>query len=198
MSTGRTPRATPGSTPDQKLSQQKADCSTPRDPSSAAIGSLVGELERIIGALEQHVGEMNYAGTDEFNAGTFSRHPFNDNACDVLHDLADRAQQLSDDLYSIEQERQSYAAMSKQQQLARTEELQQITKDAQADQARRSAWQQGASVREAAWAAMPPEVTASGRYPSSVSRCANCGGRVETVNGVRRCWSCFRRGQDGR
>jgi len=197
MSTGGTPPAAARSTPSPSLSP-KANPSTRTDPSPAAIGSLVCHLERTVSALEKHVSAMNYPGTDEFNAHTFAGHPFDDNAYQVLRDLAERVQQLSDDLYSAEQERRSYAALSPRQQMARTGELEQMTKDGRADQAKQAEWQQGASARETAWADMPPELTAPGRHHHSVSRCANCGGRVETIDGVHRCWACFRRGQDGR
>lgn len=197
MSTRRTPPAAARSTPPEKLSP-KPNPSPPSKPSSAAIGSLVCDLEGTIGALEKHVSDMNYPGTDEFNAHTFPRHAFDDNAYQVVHDLAERVQQLSDDLYSAEQERRGYAALTAQQQKARTAELEQVTKDTQADQAKQAEWQEGASAREAAWAALPPELTAPGRYHHSGGRCPNCGGRVETINGIHRCWACFRRGQDGR
>ncbi|HUB58060.1 MAG TPA: hypothetical protein VMB04_23200, partial [Mycobacterium sp.] len=105
---------------------------------------------------------------------------------------------LGNDLYSAEQERRSYAALSPEQQTSRTQELEQATEEAQAKQRTRAEWQQGAVDRETAWAAMPPESTAPGRYHDSVKRCAKCGGRVETINGIRRCWVCFRRSQNGR
>jgi hypothetical protein len=165
------------------------------DPSAPGIGSLVCDLQRTINVLEEHVSDMNYAGTDEFNAQAFPGHPFDDNVYHVLHDLADRVQQLSDDLYSAAQERRSYAGLSPQQQKARTDELEQETTAAQADQAQREEWQQGASARERAWAALPPELTAPGRYERSGGRCATCGGRIETINDIHRCWACFRRDQ---
>lgn len=195
MSTRKTPPAKARSTPAPKLSPNP---SAPGDPSSAAIGSLVCDLQRTINVLEKHVSDMNYPGTDEFNAQTFPRHPFDDNAHQVLHDLAVRVQQLSDDLYSAEQERRSYAALTPQQQMARTEELEQETKDAQADQVKQEEWQQGTQARERAWALLPPELTAPGRYDHSGGRCGTCGGRIETINGIHRCWACFRRDQGGR
>jgi hypothetical protein len=197
VSTRRT--ASPAARPTQPpQTSAKAIPSAPSDPASAAIGSLVGDLEKTVSALEKHTADMNYPGTDEFNAHTFPRHPFDDRAYQVLHDLAERLQQLSNDLYSAEQERRTYDALTPQQQAARTQELEQITEDAQADQTKQTEWQQGASARETAWAALPPELTAPGHCDESVSRCAKCGGRVETINGVHRCWRCFRRNQDGR
>jgi hypothetical protein len=41
----------------------------------------------------------------------------------------------------------------------------------------RGQWQQGASARERAWAVLPPELTAPGRYDRSGGRCSFCGGR---------------------
>jgi hypothetical protein len=155
-------------------------------------------LAIIISALEKHVADMNYCGTDEFNVHTFSRHPFDNCLYQILYDLAERVQQLGNDLYSAEQERRSYASLTPEQQTARTEELEQETKEAQAEQRTRVKWQYGAAARETAWAALPPESTAPGRCDESVKRCAKCGGRVDTINGIRRCWTCFRRGQDGR
>lgn len=197
MSTRSKPPAATRSTPVPRPSP-KANPSTPSDPSPVAIGSLLGDLERTISALEKHVSAMNYPGTDEFNAHTFARHPFDDNAYEALHDLADRVQQLSDDLYSAAHERRSYGALTPQQQVARTEELEQVAEDAGADQSKQAEWQQGASAREKAWGALPPESTAPGRYQHVVSRCEKCGGRVETINGIHRCWACFRDSQDGR
>jgi ADP-ribosylglycohydrolase len=159
---------------------------------------LIGDLAATISALETHVAEMNYAGTDDFNAHTFASHRFQNGAYRVLHDLAHRVQQLSNDLDSAEQERRSYAALSPRQQTARTQQLEQATQDAEADQRSRAHWQQGATARETAWAALPPQSTAPGRYQESVKRCANCGGRVDTINGIRRCWDCYRRSQNGR
>lgn len=115
-----------------------ANPATPADPSSVAIGSLVCDLETTIGALEKHVSDMNYPGTDEFNAHTFPTHPFDDNAYQELVHLAARVHQLSNDLYSAEQERRSYAALTPEQQTARTEELEQITKDAQVDRSQQA------------------------------------------------------------
>ena len=197
MSTRKSPPRAGRSTPSLRPSPKEKP-SRPSDTPSATIGSLVCDLERNINSLEKHVSDMNYLGTDEFDAHTFPRHPFDDNAYQGLHDLAERVQQLSDDLYSAEQERRSYGALTPQQQIARTEELEQLTADAQAEQGHQVEWQQGASARERAWAASPPELTAPGRYHDSVSRCGNCGGSVKTINGIRRCWACFRRGQNGR
>lgn len=171
--------------------------SPPSDPPSAAIGSLVGDLENTVSTLEKHIVDMNYSGTDEFNVHTFPRHPFDDGTYQILHDLTERLEQLSNDLYSSEQERRTYGALTPQQQAARTQELEQMTEDAQADQTKQTEWQQGASARETAWAALPRELTAPGRCHESVNRCAKCGGRVKTINGIHRCWPCFRRNQDG-
>lgn len=196
MSTKSTPstatrRAPPQSSPNPKVS-------APREPASVAIGSLVCDLAMIISALEKHVVGMNYPSTDEFNAHTFARHPFDNGTYQILYDLAERVQQLGNDLYSTEEERQSYAALTPAQQTERTQELEQAAEDAKAEQRTRAKWQQGAAARETAWAALPPESTAPGRCNESVKRCAKCGGRVDTINGIRRCWDCFRRGQDGR
>jgi hypothetical protein len=152
----------------------------------------------IISALEKHVADMSYRGTDEFNAHTFPRHPFDSGTYQTIYDVAERVQQLGNDLYSAEQERRSYASLTTEQQTERTQDLEQATEDAQAEQRTRAQWQQGATARETAWAALPPESTAPGRCNESVKRCAKCGGRVDTINGIRRCWACFRRDQDGR
>ena len=195
-STSNTPSAAIRPTPPEP--SPKADASATGEPAPVAIKSMVCDLATIIAALEKHVADMNYPGTDEFNVHTFPGHPFDDGVYQVLHDLAERVQQLSNDLYSTEQERRSYAALTRQQQTARTLELEQATEDAKADQRTRADWQQGASARETAWAALPPESTAPGRYHEPIKRCAKCGGGVDTVNGIHRCWDCFRRGQDGR
>jgi hypothetical protein len=175
-----------------------ANAAGPAQPGRAGIGTLVCDLATTLNALEKHMADMNYGGTDEFNAHTFSGHPFDNGVYQVLYDLAERVQQLGNDLYSAEQERQSYAALTAAQQTVRTQELEQATQDAQAEQRTDAKRQQGAAARETAWAALPPASTAPGRCDESVNNCANCGGRVETINGIRRCWACFRRGQDGR
>jgi len=172
--------------------------SAPADLAPATIGSLVCDLAMIIGTLEKHIGDMNYPDTDEFNAHTIRNHPFESGTYQILYELAERVHRLGNDLYSAEQERRSYAALSPEQQTSRTQELEQATEEAQAKQRTRAEWQQGAVDRETAWAAMPPESTAPGRYHESVKRCAKCGGRVETIDGIRRCWVCFRRSQNGR
>jgi hypothetical protein len=166
-------------------------------PVAATIGSLISESDRITSELEKHTADMNYPGTDEFNAHTFPRHPFDDSAYEVLHDLAERMEQVSNDLYSAEEERQSYAALTPQQKTARTQELEEIAEDAEASAGRETEWERGGAARETAWAALPPELTAPGRCHESVKRCGQCGGRVETINGIHRCWACFRRSQDG-
>ncbi len=174
------------------------DASARGDPAPAAIGSLVCDLAMIISALEKHVADMNYRGTDEFNAHTIRRHPFESGTYQILYELAERVQQLGNDLHSTEQERRNYAALTLEEQTSRTQELEQATEDAKAEQRTRAEWQQGAVARETAWAALPPESTAPGRYHELVKRCAKCGGRVDTIDGIRRCWVCFRRGQNGR
>ena len=192
VSTENTPSAATRATP------PKPSAAPPSDPAPAAIGSLVCDLAMIVSALEKHVADMNYPGTDEFNARTIRRHPFESGTYQSLYELAERVQQLGNDLYSTEQERLSYATLTPAQQTSRTQELEQATEDAEAEQRTRAAWRRDAVGREAAWAALPPESTAPGRYHESVKRCAKCGGRVETINGIRRCWVCFRRGQNGR
>lgn len=165
---------------------------------SATIGSLISALETITRALEKHTAAMNYPGTDEFNVHTFGRHPFDDNAYEVLHDLTQRIEEVSNDLCSVEEERQSYEVLTPQQQKSRTVEFEELAHDAQASAVRDAKWERGATARETAWAALPSEVTAPGRYHESVIRCAECGSPVETIGGIHRCWACFRRGQDGR
>jgi hypothetical protein len=162
------------------------------------IDSLISALQRITGELEKHTADMNYAGTDEFNVHTFSRHPFDDGAYDVLHDLTQRIEGVGDDLCGAEDERQSYAGLTPAQQSSRTAEFETMANDAQARAAKQAEWKRGTAAREAAWAELPPEVTAPGRCHDSVKRCKECGGLVETIDGVHRCWACFRRHQDGR
>jgi hypothetical protein len=198
---GRIPRASAGPEANPKPAPKSAPKSEPAPPSDrgpATIRALVGELDGIISALEKHVADMNYTGTDEFNAHTFGRHPFDNGAYKVLHDLAERVEQVSNDLYGAEEERQSYGALTAQQQTARTRELEEMTEDARASQRKDAEWERGAQARETAWRALPPGSTAPGRYPDSVKRCPACGGAVETINGIHRCWACFRRSQDGR
>jgi hypothetical protein len=159
---------------------------------------LISALERITSELERHTANMNFPGTDEFNVHTFPRHPFDHNAYEALHDLTERLEEVSNDLYSAGEERQSYAALTPQQKKARTLELKEMAEEGQAIAEREAEWERGSTARETAWAALPPEVTAPGRYRESVKRCGKCGGPVETINGIHRCWACFRRGQDGR
>jgi len=168
------------------------------DSVPATIGSLISELRRIISELEKHTADINYAGTDEFDAHKFPSHPFDDSAYKVLHDLAERMEEVSNDLYGAAEERQSYAALTPRQKRARTLELEEIAEDAQASEGREAEWERGAAARETAWAALPPESTAPGRCDESVKRCGECGGPIETINGIHRCWACFRRSQDGR
>jgi hypothetical protein len=162
VSTKSTPSAATRRTPAEPSTNPNT--AAPSDPAPVAIGSLICDLATIITALEKHVADMNYPGTDEFNAHTIPRHPFENDAYQVLHDLADRVQQLSNDLYSAELERRSYASLTPQQQTERTHELEQATEDAKTDQRLRAEWLQGAGAREASWAASPPESTAPGRY----------------------------------
>lgn len=168
------------------------------DPIPATIGSLISVLETIVGELEKHTADMNYSGTDEFNVHTFPHHPFDDSAYEVLHDLTERMQEVSNDLCSAEEERRSYSALTLRQKKSRTVELEHIAEDTQASATHAAEWDRGATARETAWAAMPPQSTAPGHYHQSVKSCNECGGPVETINGNRRCWACFRRGQDGR
>ena len=197
MPNGRLPPAAAGPRPDPEPARQ-AKPAPPGDHAPATIESLVRDLDKTISALETHIADMNYAGTDEFDAHTFGRHGFDDGAYEALHELAERVEQVSNDLYSAEEERHSYAALTPQQQTARTHQLEEITQDVRASQTKDAEWARGAQVRETAWTALPPELTAPGRYPDSVKRCGECGGPVETINGIHRCWACFRRSQDGR
>jgi hypothetical protein len=106
-------------------------------------------------------------------------------------------EEVSNDLFAAEEERQSYAALTLRQKSARTLELKELTEDAEASERREAEWERGAAGRDAAWAALPPELTAPGRCHESTTRCGECGSPVETINGIHRCWACFRRGQDG-
>ena len=142
----------------------------------ATIGSLVSALKRITSELEKHTSDMNYPGTDEFNVHTFPRHPFDNSAYKVLHDLTQRMERASNDLYSAEEERQSYEALTPRQKRARTVELEEMAEDAQASEGREAEWVSGATARETAWAALPSELTAPGR----------CHESVKEVWGVRR------------
>jgi hypothetical protein len=161
------------------------------------IDSLISALERITGDLEKHTAAMNYAGTDEFNVHTFSHHPFDDGAYDVLHGLTQRIEGVGNDLCSAEDERHSYAALNSRQQRSRTAEFETMAHEAQMSAAQEAEWKRGAAARETAWAALPPELTAPGRCHASIKKCKECGGLVETINGIHRCWACFRRRQDG-
>ena len=117
-------------------------------PVAATIGSLISESDRITSELEKHTADMNYPGTDEFNAHTFPRHPFDDSAYEVLHDLAERMEQVSNDLYSAEEERQSYAALTPQQKTARTQEMEEIAEDTEASAGRETEWERGGAARD--------------------------------------------------
>jgi hypothetical protein len=163
-----------------------------------SIDSLVSALERLTGELEKHTSDMNYTGTDEFNVHTFSRHPFDDSAYDVLQDLSQRIEGVSNDLLSAKDERQNYAALTPQQKTSRTAEFEEMAHEAQASADQETTWKRGATARETAWAALPPEVTAPGRCHDAVKSCKECGGPVETIDDIHRCWACFRRHQDGR
>jgi hypothetical protein len=167
-------------------------------PAPATIGSLISALNAITCELEKHTADMNYAGTDEFNVHTFHRHPFDGNAYEVLHGLTERIEGVSNDLCSAEDERHTYEALTARQQRSRTVEFEEMALDAQASAGRNAEWERGATARETAWAALPSEVTAPGCCGESVHRCAKCGGSVETINGIHRCWGCYRRGQNGR
>jgi hypothetical protein len=167
-------------------------------PRPATIGSLIAALETTTAALEEHTAAMNYPGTDEFNVHTFDRHPFDHSAYEVLHDLSQRIDEVSNDLCSAEDERKTYKALTPRQQKSRTVEFEELAHDAQASAVRDVKWERGATARETAWAALPSEATAPGRYDESVIRCPECRGAVKTIGGIRRCWACFRRGQDGR
>lgn len=159
---------------------------------------MIAALDKITGALEKHTADMNYTGTDEFNVHTFSRHAFDDASYDVLHDLGQRIERIGDDLCSAEDERHSYADLTTRQQESRTAEFEELAQEARSGAEHEAEWRQGATARETAWAALPPKVTAPGRSNDSVHRCRDCGGIVETIDGIHRCWACFRRGQDGR
>ncbi len=169
---------------------------TPITP--ATIDTLISALETITDALEKHTAAMNYPGTDEFNVHTFGRHPFDDSACDALRGLSQRIEAVSNDLYGVEDERQSYEALTAGQQRSRTVEFEERAHDAQASSRRAVTWERGAPARETAWAALPSEMTAPGRCHESVMECAQCGGPMETIDAIHRCWACFRRGQNGR
>ena len=164
----------------------------------ATIDSLISALETVTCALEKHMTAMNYSGTDEFNVHTFGRHPFDDSASEVLHDLAQRIAGVGNDLYSADDERQCFETLTLAQQRTRTSDFEEQARDAQTSSRQHVTWEHGAAARETAWAALPSEVTAPGRCHESAKMCAGCGGAVETIDGIRRCWACFRRGQDGR
>ena len=100
--------------------------------SAATIGSLISTLQTITSELEKHTAAMNYPGTDEFNVHTFVSHQFDRSASKVLHDLTQRLVEVSNDLYSAEEERQSFDALTLQQKKARTLEFEEIAQDAQA------------------------------------------------------------------
>jgi hypothetical protein len=191
-------KITPTAGPEPKPRAPKRKPRVPSDPVAATIGSLAGELDRIISELEKHTADMNCPGTDEFDARKFPCHPFEDGSYKVLHNLAERMEEVSNDLFAAEDERQSYAALTLQQKSARTLELTELTEDAEASERGEAEWERGAAGRDAAWAALPPELTAPGRCHESIKRCGECGGPVETINGIHRCWACFRRRQDGR
>jgi hypothetical protein len=101
-------------------------------PAAATIGSLISTLQRITSGLEKHTAAMNYPGTDEFNVHTFVSHQFDGSASKVLHDLTQRLVGVSNDLYSAEEERQCFGALTLQQRKARTLQFEEIAEDAQA------------------------------------------------------------------
>ena len=104
---------------------------------------MISALDTITRELEKHTADMNYTGTDEFNVHTFSRHPFDDTSYEVLHDLGQRIEQISNDLCSAEDERQSYAALTTQQQESRTAEFQELAHEAQAGAEHQAEWERG-------------------------------------------------------
>ena len=106
---------------------------TPSDPPPPTIGASIRSLQTSVSELEGHIAEMNYPGTDEFSADMISRHPFDDGAYEVLHTLAGRVEQLSNDLYSAEQERRSFSGLNPREQSARVRELEQMADDVAAD-----------------------------------------------------------------
>jgi hypothetical protein len=103
-------------------------------PLPTTIGELISTLEAITGELEKHTAAMNYSGTDEFNVHTFDRHPFDDSASEVLHDLTERIEGVSNDLCSAEEERQTYEALTPRQKKLRTVEFEEMAHDAQASE----------------------------------------------------------------
>jgi hypothetical protein len=159
---------------------------------------LISALERITGELETHIADMNYAGTDEFNVHTFSRHPFGEHAYDVLYDLNQRIERIKNDLFSAGEERRDFAALTPPQQESRTAEFEEMALQAESSTEQAAEWKRGSTARESAWAALPPRVTAPGRRTESVKSCNECGDLLETIDGIHRCWSCFRRGQNSR
>jgi hypothetical protein len=168
------------------------------DDPPATVDTLIDTLHSTVDALEAHIAAMNYPGTDEFDAHTISTHPFGEQAPDLLAALAGRVAQLSDDFYSAGLEEVSFAALDPKQQSARTVELTDLADAARIEDDQRVRWRSGARDRETLWSGLPPEATAPGRCHESVTQCRECGGPVETVHDIRRCWACFRRGQDGR
>lgn len=75
---------------------------------------------------------MNYPGTDEFNAHTFGHHPFDDGASESLHDLAQRIVGVSNDLYSIDDERACFEGLTPEEQEDRTSDFEELSRDVQA------------------------------------------------------------------
>ena len=99
---------------------------------------------------------------------------------------------------SAEEERRDYTALTPGEQESRTAGFEELALQAQSSTEQAAEWNRGSTAREEAWAALPAEVTAPGRRTESVKSCNECGGLLETIDGIHRCWSCFRRGQDGR
>ena len=99
-------------------------------PSPTPIASLIGHLLAAVTSLESHVTAMNYLGTDEFDANVMPGHPFDEKVWQELHALAGRVEQLSNDLYSADQERRCYSTLTSAQQSQRTQEFEQLADDA--------------------------------------------------------------------
>lgn len=186
MPTSRTPAPAAGTHADMKPAPQ-AMSAPPCDPAPATIRALIADLDGIISALENHIADMSYPGTDVFNVHTFGRHPFADDAYRALHLFAERVEHVSNDLYSAGEERRGYATLSPEQQTARTRELEEMAGDARASQAKDAGSQRGAPSRETDGTASPPAATVPGRYPDPVHTCGECGDPVETINGIHRC-----------
>jgi hypothetical protein len=130
---------------------------TVRSTAPAAIGSLISKLEMLTSELQTHTAAMNYTGTDEFNVHTFDRHEFDRDASKTLHDLSQRLEDVSNDLYSAEEERKSFATLTLPQKKARTLAFEEGSEDAQAGARRDAELEQDPTARQESWARMPPE-----------------------------------------